>query len=156
MAWKNWSDWYDLRQCQPRTSTCLVVTWGYTNLIPGLYRSQYQVYICHIPAKNQPCPDSNIRIRLVASVFKRSDTTSSWYVWKLIPTQHWYKPCKWVCSFLLETGNGMAEATRAWEAAVWVDDRWLSCNRKHSEWVQQPSSYSWRKEHSPQVHNFSI
>jgi len=45
---------YDLRQDQPRTNTCLVGTWGNTNFILSLYRSQYQVHTCLIWGKNQP------------------------------------------------------------------------------------------------------
>jgi hypothetical protein len=46
----------------PRTTPA--GTWGNTSLIPMQYKSQYQIYNFHIPAKNQPL-DSNTSTMLL-------------------------------------------------------------------------------------------
>jgi hypothetical protein len=73
-VWKNRPDWYDLRQYQSipdNTRTCLVAVWGNISLIPGLYWSQSQEYICHIPVKKSALNPNTTPVRCWYQILRK-------------------------------------------------------------------------------------
>jgi hypothetical protein len=80
---------YDLSQYQPTCtdyqvgpclSSCLVVTWGNTYLILGLYQSQYQVqFVTYLPAKKSALDSHTNQDQAGVKAFKKI-----WYQYQLV------------------------------------------------------------------------